>query len=333
MWKTVQLQAQNKLSGKLIAKIITVLFALLFVSACGAGDSETAAAVPRAAAGGAAEAPVAPAAAPAAAVDSSFAADGSYGGYMVAMQPEAAHNTADQLRHRAILDRMIIRNASLTIESERFDWAVFEIERIVDTYGGFIESSSRFTLWMREGELWRADYTLRVPVDNFDLANRDLKALATVLNFSTSSDDVTMQFQDIDSRLRIREEEERRILSMIENATDIEDLISLESRLSNVRLAMERYRRRMTEIDQLASFATIHLSLIEVESEGAAIPYDNFIGRVGEAFSGSVEISLGILEGIAMFAATVFLPLVVVAIPIVLVFLFLRKLKPFLDKH
>ena len=312
---------------------------LVFISACGAGDVNLT--------GGGVFADSAPATAPAApaapmapvatphppgstmvqeeAIDDWDAAAPAYSVADILWSDDAA---ANHLRHTAILDRMIIRNAFISMETERFEWAVFEIERIVDVYGGFIESSGRHTIWTPEGEFWRADYTLRVPVDHFDLANRDIMALAAVINFSTSSEDVTMHFQDLDSRLRIREEEERRILSMIENATELEDLIRLESRLSNVRLTLERYRRRMAEIDHLASFATIHLSLTEVESEDAvaALTADTFFTRISDAFGGSLEISLIILEGLVMFIAVIILPLTILAVPVLLGFFVIRRM-------
>jgi len=228
--------------------------------------------------------------------------------------------------HSDVLDRMVVRNAHIHMETERFDRTIHEIERIVEIYGGFIESSSRQLWHQRDGERWHADYTLRVPVDYFDHANRDIMALASVINFSTSSEDVTMQFQDIESRLNIRREEERRILVMLENTTALDELIRLEGRLSNVRLAMERYRRRMSEIDHLASFSTIHLSLMEVESEGETIiAEDSFFTRMGAAFGGSVEFTLTLLEGAAMLVAVLVLPLGLLALPVLAVVYFVRK--------
>jgi len=292
---------------KKLFKLLLILTVLTVISACGSGD--------RTYGGGSVAMAPAPAAAPAApAVDS---AD-------VGFTMESAAQTN-------FLDRMVIRNAHLSMETERFDRTVHEVERIVEIYGGFIESSNHWLSHARDREeaFWFADFTLRVPVDHFDAANRDIKALGLVVSFSTTSEDVTMQFQDLESRLRIREEEERRILTMIENTTDLDELIRLETRLANLRIVMERYQRHKTEIDHLASFSTIHLSLREVESEDATaiLQVDSFTNRMTTAFSDSIEFSLALIEGFVVLIAAVILPIAIIAAPILLV-LYLRKRSP-----
>jgi len=227
-----------------------------------------------------------------------------------------------------MLERMVVRNSSLTIETTQFDYVVHEVDRIISRYGGFVESSNQ---WLsrrarRDEDFWNASYTLRIPVDNFDAANRDLQALGYLVDFSTFSEDVTMRFADMESRLQIRLEEERRILEMIETTDDLSDLIRLEARLADLLIAIDMHRRSMTELDMLASFSTINLFISEVEEEGAAIAYvDNFGGRISEAFAGSVEISVLILEGLAIMIATIILPLAIMGLIVFGIFLLVRR--------
>jgi hypothetical protein len=136
-----------------------------------------------------------------------------------------------------------------------------------------------------------------------------------------------MQFQDIESRLNIREEEERRILAMIESTGSLEELIRLEARLGDLRLAIERYRRRMMEIDHMASFSTIDLMLSEVSEDEAIVPLDASFGdRMAAGFQGSVEFSLRLLEGVAMLAAMVALPLFIISLPVLAAFFIIRRI-------
>ena len=230
------------------------------------------------------------------------------------------------------IDRMIVRSASITTETSEFSRTVNEVERIVAIYGGFIENSSQWLARMhtRTGieEFWQASYTLRVPVDYFDMVNRDLMALGNPVDFFTSSDDVTMQFADMESRLRIRQEEERRILAMIEVTTELEELIRLETRLADLRIVLDGHQRRMTELDHLASFSTIHLSIIEVMEDDYTViaPYvDSFGDRIAEAFGASLEFSIVLLEGFAIFVAAVILPLSVIGLLVFVVIIIVRK--------
>ena len=223
------------------------------------------------------------------------------------------------------IEQMLIRTAHLSLETSRFSYTADEAERLTALYGGFVESAGRSLTRGRATEFWVANYVLRVPVAHFDTVIRAVSALGNVRDYSTSSEDVTAQFRDMESRMRIREEEERRVLAMIENTSEIEALIQLESRLGDLRLDMERQRSRMAEIDNLASFSTIHLHVTEVP-ENAPDEDDSFFAQLGAAFDDSVNFSLGLLTGLALLAAALVLPLSIVGVIILGIFLLLKKL-------
>ena len=314
--------------NRLFAILLVTVMAIVALAGCGGGPSE--APMPAAA-------PAAPAAGtvPQVATESwGFAYGASDGDFSVAerslMAADADTNwaLAEAPVQTSFTDRMVIRNASMSLDTTRFSYTFSAVERTVALYGGFIENSSTWLSTNHMGEeFWRADFVLRVPVDYFDTVNNDIMALGEVVNFSTTSEDVTMQFQDLESRLRIREEEERRIEAMLENTANLEELIRLESRLANLRLVMERYTRRMIEIDQLASFATINLSLREVSEEDIVALYTDitFIDRIAGAFDTSINITLGLLEGFAVLIASIVLPITILSLPVLGAVMFVKK--------
>lgn len=248
-----------------------------------------------------------------------------------------------EARTMGVADRMVIRNADIAMDTLYFELTVDAIESAVATHGGFIESSSRrlSTRHGFEGQFWYSNFVIRVPVARFDAANRDFTALGQVTRFTTSSEDVTMLFQDLESRLNIREEEQRRVEIMLENATELRDIINLEAQLSELRITIDAYRRRMTEIDQLASFSTIRVTVREVkelieEEEEEYDPYygidpyyyedGGFFARMGGAFGSSVNFTMLVLENIAVFVAAVLLPIAIIAVPAFGLFLLIRRL-------
>jgi len=315
--------------------ILALATVLIFAAACGAGDMGVATApVPMAA-----PAMEAPAAADAsfdvmrsqtmAANEFDFAKEVAESEVWAAAEDDiyfAAGNEATSQQPPSVLDRMVIRNAHLSMNTTDFERTVLEMDRILSIYGGFTESANRWINRRHGRDFWFGEYTLRVPVDQFDTVNRELMELGEVTSFSTSSDDVTMYFHDLANRLSIRQEEERRILDMIETATELEDLIRLEARLANVRIILEGHNRRMSEIDQLASFATISVSLQEVpEDEYMVVPVDSFADRMGEAWGNSIAFSIALLEGVAMLMAMLILPVSILAIPALAAFLIIKR--------
>jgi len=219
-----------------------------------------------------------------------------------------------------LMQRMIIRAANMTLNTLYYSDTTVGIETIVLNRGGFIENSRQ---WMAHcpyaGMLWRAEYVIRVPVGLFDTTNNELMALAQVQYFSTTSRDATHEFNDLGSRLQIREAEEVRVQRMLDEATQLEDIINLEARLTSLRLAIDAYRRRREEIDQLASFSTINLSVFEVielpeiedEEEDEYYPIlvaDSFGDRISGAFHASANFTMQALEAVGVFLALIILP-------------------------
>lgn len=235
----------------------------------------------------------------------------------------------------AATQRRVIRNSSLSVDTLHFDETRSDLERVVALNGGFIETSSQriITTRLPEREFWQAEFVIRVPVDRFDAVNEIITDLGQVTRFVTNSEDVTMLFLDLQSRLAIRVEEERRVEAMRDAAANLQDLLALERQLSDLRIVVDRYRRRMTEIDRLASFSTIRVSIREAEEDEEYAPYitayppNDFGTRIISAFDTSVNFSVFIFEIFAVIVATLILPLSLLAVPVFGGFKIYKKLQ------
>ena len=54
-------------------------------------------------------------------------------------------------------------------------------------------------------------------------------------------DDVTLRYVDVDSHKKALETEQERLLALLEKAENVEDIITIENRLSDVRYELENY--------------------------------------------------------------------------------------------
>jgi len=246
----------------------------------------------------------------------------------------------------SVEDRMILRTSSMDIDTLEFEDTAFAINRIVRTQGGFVETS---TQWMasRSGYdrmFWYASFVIRVPVARFDETNREFNNLGQTMRFATTSEDVTMLFSDLASRLTIREEEELRFQAMLEAASELQDIIRIESQITGLRLIIDSYRRRMNEIDQLASFSTITITLREVEELEYVEEYEEeeeddpyygidpyedepigFIARISGAFGSSASFTTMVLENIGVFLAAIIIPAALLALPGFILFILAKR--------
>jgi hypothetical protein len=161
------------------------------------------------------------------------------------------------------LDRMIIRTATLSLGVEDVARAFHEVETIADSMGGSVTSST----FKQDGELTTASVVLRIPADQrtYNSTMERLRKLAVrVPEESLSSQDVTEEFVDLDSNLRNLQVTEARLISLIERAQRVDEVIAVQRELTNVRGQIERIEGRRRFLERRSEFTTINLTLKDV---------------------------------------------------------------------
>lgn len=194
-----------------------------------------------------------------------------------AMKPSLAGSSADystsveesgsSTANTALADRKIIRTMRITAETKAFDAATAAIEQLCTSLGGYIESSSRSGGSIRYSSsvvARSASYTLRIPAEQLDAFRAGMTGDINVVDESSKISDITDQYFDVDTRIATLKVEEERLLAMLEKATELEYLITLEQRLSEVRYEIESYTGTLRRYDSQVAYSTVHLSLDEV---------------------------------------------------------------------
>jgi len=104
--------------------------------------------------------------------------------------------------------------------------------------------------------------SIRVPDDRFESVLAELRDLAVrVTSESTSSQDVTEEYVDLESRLKNAEATESQYLALLEKAEDVEDILSIYESLSHVRSEIEQIKGRMQYLERTSSMSLISVYL------------------------------------------------------------------------
>jgi hypothetical protein len=207
-------------------------------------------------------------------------------------QPEAIADTSAQ-----VLNRMIIRTAQLTLEVSDIEQALAQARSIALRGGGFVSGSSTHTEKVNDQDRMVADLTLQVRSDAVDATISDLRALGKVTVESTGSQDVTEEYVDLDSNLRNLQASESAILRLMDKATQIQDILTLQRELTNVRGQIERIQGRKTYLERRTDMATITLSL-RLPPAASTTGLGGGWDPVGVALRGW-QASLALLRGVA----------------------------------
>ncbi len=183
--------------------------------------------------------------------------------------------------------RKLIRNASLDLETKEYDGFIEGLEKLLATSGAYVQNGET-TGSADRGTRW-AYYTIRVPESRYDAFLSTVSDMANVLRRNEDVQDVTMDYTDMEARVRALETERDTLLAIMEKCTELEDVITVQNRITDVQYELDSINSRLNRYDDLIAYCTVRLSISEVEKETIP-PAEKTLGqRISDALAYSCE--------------------------------------------
>ena len=190
----------------------------------------------------------------------SEAAYDSYGvpGKAIAPMPPIYENGGQTA---AEVDQKIIKNGSLRLTVDSVSDSLGKVTDIAKKYQGFVQNSSA----SERGDGTHDGYiVIRVPSEHFETAMADAKLIARVVNEeSTSGQDVTEQYSDLEAQLRNAQAQEEEYLVILKKAVSVEDILRVQQPLGQVRAQIESLQGRLKYLQNVTSLSNITITLNE----------------------------------------------------------------------
>ncbi len=175
----------------------------------------------------------------------------------------------------------LIYKAWLELETTEFDSAIAGLEDIVDKMGGYFESSNLNNY----GTYRSGNYTVRVPAANFDAFCGAVGELCQLNSIERSAQDVSEAYYDTESRLVTQQTKLERLQNLLAKAESMEDIITLETAISDTEYAIEQLTGTLRKYDSLVGYSTVSIYLNEVyELTEVEEPVIGFGAKLAEAF-------------------------------------------------
>ena len=212
------------------------------------------------------------------------------------------------------MERKLIRTVDLNLETENYDALMEGLEQEINSLGGYIEYkdayhgnyNSRINGYRNR----HANITARIPANKLDEFTGRVAEIGNITYESESVEDVTLQYVDLSSHKKMLLTEQERLMELLENAESIDDIIVIESRLSEVRYEIESMESQLRTFDNQVDYSTVHINVEEVERYTPQ-PEKTTWERIKSGFSENVY---RVTNGIRNFAIEF-----VIAIPVLLV--------------
>lgn len=201
--------------------------------------------------------------------------DGSSNGVTGSAPPSSAVEDGPDKSDTSVAEgRKLVRTANLWAESDRYDEFLSWLDGTVSSLGGYFvernELSNDRSYWsdvLNDVKYYRTrslDCTVRLPEDSLNLFLNSLDGSCNVISRSVSADDVTLEYTDVESRVKAYQTEYDRLTELLEQAADLDTILAIESRMSEVRYELDSYESRLRVMDNLVDYATVQLNVEEV---------------------------------------------------------------------
>lgn len=245
-----------------------------------------------------------------------------------AMAPElSGNNKADQTGTDVLQDRKLIRRIHMSAETEDMDALLAHIDQRVGQLEGYIEARDIYNGSAYYGSRNRsATLTIRIPADKLDGFVQQIGEVSNIISNKETSDDVTLKYTDMESRLKVLRTEEERLLAFMEEAKSVSEMLEIEKRLTEVQAQLDSLTSQLKVYDNLVDYGTIYLSVEEVEQYTEVQEKDPTMWqRISTGFVSSVKNVWNFLKGVVVVLIVGLPYLALVAVAGIAVWLIIRR--------
>lgn len=179
----------------------------------------------------------------------------------------------------------LIKTVELTMETKEFDKCIQTINQTVSELGGYTENME--VRGRADSNSRYASAVLRIPSDKIDTVQNAFEDIATITYSTESKKDVTLNYSDVESRLKALRTEQDTLLKLLENAQALSDTIAIQSQLTQVRYQIESYESRLRLLQNKISYSTININVREVYRESIVNP--SFSESIRNKFADSID--------------------------------------------
>ncbi len=226
----------------------------------------------------------------------------------------------------------LIRKVTMSAETDDLDTLMGQIDQRVRELSGYMENREVYNGSKSNTRRYRyANLTIRIPVEKLDTFVNQVAEISNITSSNETAEDITLSYVATESRIKALETEQTRLLELLAKAENMDDLLKIESRLTNVRTELEEVASQLRLYDNLVDYATLKLNISEVKEYTVVEEPETIWERIGEGFMESLD-NLGTFFTelfVFLIVASPYLALLVayVAIVILLAMLVNRKFR------
>lgn len=238
----------------------------------------------------------------------------------------------------------LVYTASVELETKDFDAAVEQLNERLGEVGGIIQDENFYddTPWEYYYGIYddsttrkvsgykRLVTTVRIPTANLDAFLNDIGVIGHVTSSSSYVSNITQEYYSTKSYLESYQNQLDVLLGMYEQCETIDEMITVEQRISEVQAEINQLTTRISSYDRDVAYSTVTITMNEV-TEYSDTPREqeekSFGEKVVERVINSWHTMLDVLEHLLYFIIDIMWLLIIIGIILTLVIVINRKHK------
>jgi hypothetical protein len=167
------------------------------------------------------------------------------------------------------IERIVLKNAQISIVVADVEGRMKNIQVMAQQMGGYVVSSNLQQVYASNGAyVPESQVVIRVPAEKLDNALEEIKKdVVEVKNETSSGEDVTAQYVDLQSRLKNLEAAEAQMEDIMKSATKTEDVVNIFNQLVAYREQIEVVKGQIKYYEEAAALSSITVTIIAEEKE------------------------------------------------------------------
>ena len=225
-------------------------------------------------------------------------------------------------------NQKLIQKYWINAETEDMSPLLEQVGQKISQLGGYIEAQQIHNGSQYSGRRYRsAELTIRIPADKLNSFVDQISEVSNIVSSNKSVDDVTLKYVATESRMLALQTEQNRLIELLALAENLEEILIIEDRLTDVRTELEQVTSTLKLYDNQVNYGTVYLSIDEVREYTVVEEPKTVWERIGTGFVESLKNVGNFLVELFVFLVVRIPYLVLIAAIITVVIVLLRHRK------
>jgi hypothetical protein len=186
----------------------------------------------------------------------------------------------------------VIKNGQidLQVRSGRVASTLGSLTVLAGAEGGFVASTSS----SQAGSAPSGSITMRIPSGAFEITVGKVRAMGAVQSATTSGQDVTAQYVDLQARITALQQAQGRYLTILARASSIGDILAVQQQVDSVDTQLEQLEGQQRVMDDQTTYGTLVVGVEQHTTpppppKPAPGPWQTSFLRAGDGFADGIQ--------------------------------------------